>query len=251
MQKPAKKSKQFKSRDIIDSNEDNDVDDKHMVRKSGHGSAVAKKDVEVKLKWKKGSDSEEKSESEMSVLIDDGPRKKRQKPQAANVKTTKVSKKGTTSRKEPEEAQDEEETIKRLKALVSACGARKQWIREFADLPKPKQQIEHLRSLLADLGMKGRYSIEKAKVIKRQRALSRELADVQEFERKAGISRGQRRKQDPKKRTIGELDTESEESEESSESSDEEGSDAGAGRGTKNTASRKIKEYLAKQNDSD
>jgi hypothetical protein len=94
-----------------------------------------------------------------------------------------------------------------LQAFVVACGVRKTWTKVFEGLDTPGQQIKKLRDILADLGMSGRPSMERAKAIKQERELQKELgkyfssililsspganfvllclsADVQEFEQK-------------------------------------------------------------------
>lgn len=47
--------------------------------------------------------------------------------------------------------------------------------KEFEDQPKASQQISHLKKILADLGMTGRLSIEKAKEIRERRELAAEI----------------------------------------------------------------------------
>ena len=48
------------------------------------------------------------------------------------------------------------------------------WARELKGMNE-SEQIRHLRKLLSDLGMTGRLSMEKAKQIKEQRELAKEL----------------------------------------------------------------------------
>lgn len=62
-----------------------------------------------------------------------------------------------------------------FQSFVVACGVRKQWAREFKDLTLPSEQIKRLREILAELGMEGRLSMEKAKEIKTKRELAKEL----------------------------------------------------------------------------
>ncbi|KAF9511251.1 hypothetical protein BS47DRAFT_1395255 [Hydnum rufescens UP504] len=118
--------------------------------------------------------SGEKSESEMSVLIDKKPAKKRQ---SRNPK----------EKKPKENLTKNEEIIKKYKALVVACGVRKQWSKEFAGLDTEMQQISHLRCILSDLGMSGRMSMEQAKAIRQKRELKAEIEDVVRFERAKGV----------------------------------------------------------------
>jgi hypothetical protein len=65
---------------------------------------------------------------------------------------------------------------------------------EFADKPTPRSQITHLKSLLKDLGMSGRMSLEKARAIRTQREFAQELEDVVEYDAK--INRNLKRKQE-------------------------------------------------------
>ena len=62
-------------------------------------------------------------------------------------------------------------------SYVNACGVRKIWSKEFQDLDRPSQQVQRLKAILAELGMGGRPSMERAKEIKEKRALAKELGD--------------------------------------------------------------------------
>ncbi|KAL4266493.1 DEK-C domain-containing protein [Pleurotus pulmonarius] len=103
---------------------------------------------------------EDKSDSELSVLMDE-PKRKRVPKKDKDVAPAKAKGK----RKPAPELSKAEETIKRLKSLVVACG------------------ISKLQQILADLGMEGRLSLEKAKAIKEKREFEKELADVKAFEK--------------------------------------------------------------------
>ncbi|TBU45413.1 hypothetical protein BD309DRAFT_1008614 [Dichomitus squalens] len=125
----------------------------------------------------RGGDGE-KSESEMSVLIDDELPARKRKKKAETSTGPSRGEKGTGGRKRKEPAKElskDEETIKRLKSLVVACGVRKVWSKEFKDLDKPSDQIRRLRQILTDLGMSGRMSMEQAKAIKEKREFEKEL----------------------------------------------------------------------------
>ncbi|THH06301.1 hypothetical protein EW146_g9653 [Bondarzewia mesenterica] len=124
---------------------------------------------------------EDKSESEMSVLIDDTPKKSRKRKNAQKDDRTEKPKQ-KRGKKSSENLSKDEQTIARLKSFIIACGLRKAWSKEFRGLDTPSQKISRLRKILEDLGMVGRYSMEQAKAIKEKRELARELADVQQFE---------------------------------------------------------------------
>lgn len=57
-----------------------------------------------------------------------------------------------------------------------ACGVRKMWKKEFADLDTPSGQVKRLKEILKDLGMTGRLTLEKAKTIKAEREFAQELS---------------------------------------------------------------------------
>ncbi|KAF8806901.1 hypothetical protein BYT27DRAFT_7338877 [Phlegmacium glaucopus] len=120
--------------------------------------------------------------SELTELDEPKPK---QKAKAVNKepKTTKTKEKGKKSARPSTTLSKDEESIKRLKSLVLACGVRKVWSKVFQDLDSPPQQIKKLKEILADLGMTGRMSMEQAKTIKQKRELAQELEDVQQFEK--------------------------------------------------------------------
>ncbi|KAH9832648.1 uncharacterized protein C8Q71DRAFT_910143 [Rhodofomes roseus] len=129
------------------------------------------------------ADSGYKSESEMSVLIDEPPKRGRKKGKDADSKKSAKEPKARKSRQPAKELSKDEETIKRLKSFVVACGVRKQWAREFKDIDRPSDQIRRLKQILSDLGMTGRMSLEQAKAIREKREFAQELEDVKNFEK--------------------------------------------------------------------
>ncbi|KAF9038571.1 hypothetical protein BJ165DRAFT_1531651 [Panaeolus papilionaceus] len=158
------------------------------------------------------SDAEEieavKSESEMSVLFDDPPPKKR-RAKGADKETKSAKSKAPKGSKGAALSKDEE-TIKRLKAMVVACGTRRVWSKVFQGLDTPQQQIKKLKDILAELGMTGRLSLDKAKAIKMQREFAQELEDVVEFEKKI-VGRGSRSSAASDAKSEGDQDSEEDE----------------------------------------
>ena len=120
----------------------------------------------------------EDSDSELSVLDDDPkPKKKRKSSEATEGKSQKT--KATKPRNDVDLDPDDVE-IKRLQGWLVKCGIRKLWGKELKPYEGSKAKIKHLRSLLADVGMIGRYSIEKATQIKEARELAADIEAVQE-----------------------------------------------------------------------
>lgn len=119
------------------------------------------------------------SESEMSVVRDEPPkRKKKDTVSRKNVaKSSGISKAG--KRPEPS-AEPNAEEIKRLQGWLVKCGVRKLWGKELAPYETPKLKIRHLRDLLSQIGMTGRFSAEKAKQIREEREIRADLEDVQQ-----------------------------------------------------------------------
>ncbi|KAI0831895.1 hypothetical protein BC628DRAFT_1350428 [Trametes gibbosa] len=124
---------------------------------------------------------EQKSDSELSVLIDEPPSRKRKKKGAHEDPPKSKAPKGRRRKEPAKELSKDEETIKRLKSFVVACGVRKVWAKEFKELEKPSEQIRRLKQILADLGMTGRMSLDQAKTIRAKREFAQELEDVKEF----------------------------------------------------------------------
>ena len=60
------------------------------------------------------------------------------------------------------------------------------WYRELAPYDTPKLKIQHLKEMLSDAGMTGRYSIERATQIRNERELKAELEAVQEGDKQWG-----------------------------------------------------------------
>jgi len=138
------------------------------------GSASQKRPVKLK------NESGDNSESDMSV--DATPVKKKSKKGHRVQEDAKNEVKVKKSKKAGLDSSKHDDTVKRLKSLVHACGVRKVWSKEFQNLDKPLQQIKRLKEILAELGMDGRPSMEKAKAIKEKRDLAKELEDVHAFE---------------------------------------------------------------------
>ena len=74
----------------------------------------------------------------------------------------------------------EDAEIKRLQGYLVQCGIRKLWGKELKPYESPKAKIKHLRQMLEDAGMKGRFSMEKAREIKERRELAADIEAVQE-----------------------------------------------------------------------
>ncbi|KAG2184697.1 hypothetical protein INT43_000610 [Umbelopsis isabellina] len=71
-----------------------------------------------------------------------------------------------------------EETIKRLKNYVNKCGVRKVWSKELADCKTTSAQIARLKSILQDLGVEGRPTLEKCEKVKSERELKAEIESL-------------------------------------------------------------------------
>lgn len=119
------------------------------------------------------------SESELSSLVDEEPtKKKRQKKEPAKPRA-----KAAKSKDEDDPDQVE---IKRLQGWLVKCGIRKVWSKELANCDTSKEKIKHLRAMLSDAGMDGKYSVEKAAKIKEKREFEKDLAAIKEGERSWG-----------------------------------------------------------------
>lgn len=133
------------------------------------------------------------SESEMSVLLDEEPRPPRPKKtgrksssSAPRSKTVPKAKGKAKTSRDDASLDPQEVEIKRLQSWLLKCGVRKAWHRELARFPKPSAKINHLKDMLKDLGMAGRFSADKARRIKEERELRAEVLAVQESAKRWG-----------------------------------------------------------------
>ena len=121
------------------------------------------------------------SDDEMSEVLDEAPKAKGRKRRSDSGKPRAKKTETTNRKKSSEQSTDPNaDEIKRLQGWLIKCGIRKMWHRELAPYDDSKAKIGHLKKLLADAGMTGRYSIEKANQIKEERELRADLEAVQE-----------------------------------------------------------------------
>lgn len=177
--KPTKKTKAAKS----DSEEDRD-----QVDADGAGTEEETKGA---------TNTDDNSESELSVLLDEDPKpKKRRNPKESSGEKPKKSQpaKGKADATlDPDEAE-----IKRLQGWLGKCGIRKLWGKELKPYGTSKAKIKHLKGMLSEAGMTGRYSIEKASQIREARELAADIEAVQAGAERWGAEdeRGRVEKQD-------------------------------------------------------
>ncbi|GKT43417.1 uncharacterized protein ColSpa_03598 [Colletotrichum spaethianum] len=115
--------------------------------------------------------------SELSDVIDEPPKPKRKKKEAGAGSKAPKQKKASTAPENPDDAE-----VKKLQSQLVKCGIRKIWgfeLKQYGDNTKAK--IKHLRDMLRDIGMDGRFSEAKAKEIKERRELEADLEAVQEM----------------------------------------------------------------------
>lgn len=268
-----KATKEFKSLEHVPTSdmEDDDPDDPAESSKLKLVEVKSKLDAPPpkrrKVSLPPSSDEDEEEDTKATVkrkdpsdkgdaTVDEQPKKKRK----VKSESTKEPKKPTTAKKARPTKENkgssltkDEETIKRLKSLVLACGVRHPWAKLFADL-SASQQIKKLKEILADLGMKGRTSMEQAKAIREKRELAQELEDVQEFEKKVieiSSKRAQKQSQKPSGRL---LKRDRDDGEEDSNSEHGDGSDSEDDvmpEKRRSTARKSIMAFLEDQSDED
>lgn len=121
----------------------------------------------------------------MSVVLDEEPKpKKKSKGKSTTAPKAKTTKPGKA--KAPAEEDPDQAEIKRLQTWLVRCGIRKVWGAYLKPYESPKAKVKHLKEMLADAGMDGRYSMEKANQIKEARELAADLSAVQEGEQRWG-----------------------------------------------------------------
>ncbi|PGG99944.1 hypothetical protein GX51_06050 [Blastomyces parvus] len=144
---------------------------------------------------RKPSDSKhDESESEMSVVFDDEPPPKSKRRKSSETprqeKSKKPSKPTSGGSSKPNKAAADTDPdlaeVKKLQGQLVKCGIRKMWFRELAPYDTPRAKVKHLRQMLKDAGMDGRFSLEKAKAIREARELQADLEVVREGAKRWG-----------------------------------------------------------------
>lgn len=129
------------------------------------------------------------SESELSIVLDELPVPKKNRSSKKDLNKSTSSKKA----KGPKDLTVDEAEVKRLQSQLHKCGIRKIWGVELKNYGNDsKAKIRHLRQMLRDAGMEGRFSEAKAVEIREMRELQADLEAVQDGDLKWGMGRGSR-----------------------------------------------------------
>ncbi|KAI6763029.1 hypothetical protein HG530_009009 [Fusarium avenaceum] len=130
-------------------------------------------------------------EEEYSDVIDEPvkPKRKKKEKEEGGSKPAKAPKAPKAVVKKSTATDDPStEEIKRLQGYLTKCGVRKLWhneLKQYGDDAKAK--IRHLKKMLTDVGMDGRFSEAKAREIKERRELLAEVESAQEMSALWGV----------------------------------------------------------------
>ncbi|KAL7790226.1 hypothetical protein V8C43DRAFT_285675 [Trichoderma afarasin] len=164
---------------------------------------------ETKADVKDESKPEVNEEDEYSDVIDEPPPTKRKRGEKKETSSKpKASKPAAKKDATPDDPKDAE--IKKLQSQLTKCGIRKLWhieLKQYGDNAGAK--IRHLKKMLADIGMDGRFSESKAREIKEMRELQADVEAAQEMDRLWGTSSGGRASRSKAKTTAQEAKVES------------------------------------------
>ena len=172
-QKSGKSTVKSSTSSLLDQEEDRDPDPKPPLNGKSTNEAP---DLE--------------SESEMSVVIDEKPKRKSKTRESGSGKSrsSKTARPRASKKADEKPVDADADEIKRLQGWLVKCGIRKMWYKELAPYHSPKMKIQHLKTMLSDAGMTGRYSMEKATHIRNERELKADLEAVQEGDKQWGKS---------------------------------------------------------------
>ncbi|KAF7544700.1 hypothetical protein G7046_g9732 [Stylonectria norvegica] len=113
---------------------------------------------------------------------------KKEKKEAKPPKASKAAAKKVSTPDDPDEAE-----IKKLQSQLNKCGIRKLWHMELKKHGSDtRAKIRHLKKMLADVGIDGRFSEAKAREIKEMRELQAEAEAAQEMDALWGNNDGRR-----------------------------------------------------------
>ena len=152
-------------------------EDKQQVKKRRPSDEDEKPDIEeTKEEDSKPAVDEEE---EYSDVIDEPMAPKRKK----GVKKEPKAKPATTKKPSASVPDDPKEAeIKKLQGQLVKCGVRKLWHNELKQYGNDdRAKIRHLKSMLTDIGMDGRFSEARAREIKEMRELQAEVEAAQDM----------------------------------------------------------------------
>lgn len=161
-----------------------DSDEEDAPKPTSRPSAMAEDESDVEPEPAKKADIKgDVSESELSSVIDEEPKKKKRAPAAKGKKEKAPAKPKAAPKPKTEDDPDTAE-VKRLQGWLVKCGIRKVWSRdpELSQCDTSKDKIRVLKGWLKDVGMDGKYSVEKAAKIKEQREFAKDLEAIKEGE---------------------------------------------------------------------
>jgi len=185
---PKGKRTKVSKANIVSKSEDNSVEEAELPKPAqpSEVSILPKKPVEANIKPDRAVVDD--SSSELSSLPDEPPPKKKpRQKKPSSPRALKSESKPTKSKSKSAEPSDTNaEEIKRLQGWLVKCGIKKLWGKELAPYSTPREKIAHLKTMLRDAGMDGRYSVEKARQIKEARELAADLEAVKDFDERWG-----------------------------------------------------------------
>lgn len=129
-------------------------------------------------------------DSSESEVLDESPKRKRKSKEASAGKERAKPRRSSGAKPAAELSADEAE-IKKLQGQLVKCGVRKIWafeLKQYGDDSRAK--IRHLRGMLKDVGMDGRFSEARAREIKERRELLADLEAVNEMNENWGAGGG-------------------------------------------------------------
>lgn len=144
--------------------------------------------------------AKDESESEMSVVLDEEPQPARKRQKSAETSAKKMKPAPKAAKGKEDDLDPDQAEIKRLQGWLVKCGIRKMWWRELQPYETPKAKIKHLKDMLEDVGMKGRYSLEKARQIRDERELKADLEQIQQGAKQWGTGSGDEASDGPPRR---------------------------------------------------
>lgn len=204
---------------------------------SAHGKSDAPRKKSPDFRdGEKGDDENMELDSDMSIVLNEVLKRQRKskstpkgKLSISTSKSSKTSKTTKTADLSPDEVE-----IKTLQSQLSKCGIRKIWgviLKEYGSDAKAK--IRHLKGMLKDVGMEGRFSEAKARAIKETRELEADLAAVKEGDAKWGMGREVRSQKGSERKKMSETSDDDEDENEDKDGDEDEAARRGRSAGQK------------------
>ena len=164
-------------------------EDDRRVKKQDASDTEDDEDTKDSIKVERSKPSVDEEEEYSDVIDEPLPKRKKRASAETSLKPAKSAAKPSATKTASSPDDPDEVEIKKLQSQLIKCGVRKLWHNELKRYGgDTRAKIRHLKKMLADIGMEGRFSEAKAREIREARELLAEAEAAKEMDALWGMS---------------------------------------------------------------